>query len=155
MKKNIIIISLLFFAYQNKTYAHGENLARIYGHYTTSYDFTNYTNRFGLETNAYAVFFNAAIKYEYGAYNFDANHIGSFYAGIGLLNFIQFQVGYSTNKYYSLRLKSVWALEDIFIDIDNDILNNLSFGANIERAISNKQYKWMFSVGIGYRISSL
>ena len=86
MKRYVVIIFFISFV-NNQIYAHGENLARIYAHAVISHDFTNHINRYGLEVNAYAILLNGAVKYEYGAYDFDSKHIGGFYAGIGIFNF--------------------------------------------------------------------
>ena len=153
MKKKKIIYIVMFLVLSSSVFGHGENLFRLSIHLPYSYDFKNEINNFGIDANCYIVWLNIGAEYKYGNYtNQNKNSINGF-IGIGLMNYIQLQYGYSTNKYSIIRLRTEWNLGDLGVYSDKlEFVDRISFKFNIDKTINRDKADWFASVGIGYSI---
>jgi len=151
MLKRIFVVGV-FFLVLKPAFGHGEDWIRLSLHPEYANDLKNKTDNFGLDINCTVLYFNAGAEYKYGDYKFQNNNNFSGFVGIGYFNAIQLQLGYSSNDYGIIRLKTEWRLCDFGLVLNEkiDFLENISIKANLDRTILTSKNDWFYSFGIGY-----
>jgi hypothetical protein len=156
-KKYLLKFLLLFFIAAN---VYGQGFRREMTEATswTTINVTRHNDRqnsewlTGFDINTSLFLINVGIDYKNITYT-DANKL-TFYAGLGLAYWIQFQAGFSKNS-FSTRIRASAMLKDIAGDDFCPVLDQITITPMYERYYNNPNMKRFWGIGLGISINNL